>query len=81
MSTGRYWQETRRLTFALIAIWVAVTFGLAWFSRELNELTLFGFPLGFYMAAQGSLIIYLGLIWFYNRRMRRLEKRFDIRDE
>lgn len=76
-----YWRKTRRLTLSLLVVWLLITFGLAWFARELNEISIFGFPLGFYMAAQGTLIIYLLLIWYYNRRMRRLEEEFGIDDE
>lgn len=76
-----YWRKTRRLTFFMLAFWILITFGLAWFARELNEFSFFGFPMGFYMAAQGSLVIYLAMIWYYNRSMRRLEEEFGIDDE
>lgn len=76
-----YWRKTRRLTLTLLVVWLLITFGLAWFARDLNEISIFGFPLGFYMAAQGTLIIYLLLIWYYNWRMRRLEEEFGIDDE
>ena len=76
-----YWRKTRRLTFGLLVIWVFITFVLSWFAKELNAFSLFGFPLGFYMAAQGSLVIYLAIIWYYNRRMRQLEAEFGIDDE
>mgnify|MGYP001145230663 FL=1 len=76
-----YWLQTRRLTFSLLLVWVAVIFGLSWFADELNLSSLFGFPLGFYMAAQGSLFIFLGLIWFYNRKMRKVDGELGIADE
>ena len=76
-----YWRKTRRLTMILLVIWFAVTFVMNWYAPELNRFTLFGFPLGFYMGAQGSLFIYLAIIWYYNRRMRRLEAEFGIDDE
>ncbi len=76
-----YWIKTRRLTLALLAVWFFVTFVLNWFARELNEFSLFGFPLGFYLGAQGLLVIYLLIIWYYNRCMRRLDAEFGIADE
>jgi cation/acetate symporter len=79
--SGIYWLRTQRLTYALLLIWVIITFGLSWFADEMNPFTIFGFPLGFYMAAQGSMIIYLAMIWFYNRRMRKLEREMGIDDE
>ena len=81
MAHDLYWRKTRRLTFGLLIIWVFITFVLSWYAKELNAFSLFGFPLGFYMAAQGSLVIYLVIIWYYNRRMRQLEKEFGIDDE
>lgn len=75
-----YWQRTRRLTLALLALWATVTFVLNWFAPELNDYTFFGFPLGFYMAAQGQMLIFLGIIWFYNRRMDRLDEEYGIRE-
>ena len=76
-----YWNRNLRITAILLSIWFVVTFVASFFARELNEIVIFGFPLGFYMAAQGSLIIYLALIWFYNRRMRKLDTELGIDDE
>lgn len=76
-----YWRQTRQLTAGLFVIWVLVTFVMNWFADELNEIVIFGFPLGFYMGAQGILIIYLLIIWFYNRRMRALDEEYRIEDE
>ena len=76
-----YWRKTRQLTVCLLLLWMLVTFGINWFARELQVFTLFDFPLGFYMGAQGELIIYLAMIWFYNRRMRQLEAQYGIVDE
>lgn len=71
-----YWRKTRRLTFILLAIWAVVTFSCIWFARSLNEYSLFGFPLGFYMGAQGLPVFYLILILIYNLSMRRLDVRY-----
>lgn len=80
-SSQVYWKKTKALTLVLLLIWGGVTFGLSWFAGMLNQWHFLGFPLGFYMAAQGSLIIYLALIWIYNRRMRQLDAEFGIEDE
>lgn len=81
MSTDTCWRKTRRLTFVLLAIWVFFTFFLNWYADDLNAIEWMGFPFGFYMAAQGSLFIYLALIWYYNRRMRQIESEFGIDEE
>lgn len=80
-NTNAYWRKTRRLTISLLVLWLLITFVMNWFAREINEMVVFGFPLGFYMGAQGILVVYLGMIWFYNRRMRKLDAEFGIDDE
>ena len=79
--TDAYWQKTRRLTLILLISWLSVTFVLSWFSDWLNQWQFLSFPLGFYMAAQGSLLIYLVLIWIYNHRMHQLDAEYGIDDE
>ncbi|MER2540827.1 MAG: DUF4212 domain-containing protein [Azonexus sp.] len=79
--TDAYWKKTRRLTLVLLVIWVFITFVLSWFSPWLNQWQFLSFPLGFYMAAQGSLLIFLLLIWIYNRRMHQLDAEYGIDDE
>lgn len=76
-----YWQKTFRLTLLLLAVWMIVTFGVTWFARELNDFVFLGFPLGFYMEAQGALLIYLAIIWYYNRKMKQLDAAYDIEQE
>ena len=76
-----HWKKTRRLTFILLFFWIFVTFGLTWFSRSINEVVILGFPLGFYMAAQGALVIYLLIIWWYNRQMKKLDAEFGVEED
>lgn len=73
-----HWRKTRRLTFTLIVLWMFITFGLTWFARSINEVIILGFPLGFYMAAQGALVLYLMIIWWYNRKMKKLDAEFGV---
>jgi putative solute:sodium symporter small subunit len=73
-----YWHKTLVITAILLAIWFVVTFVEAWFARELNSVTILGFPLGFYMSAQGSLIVYVVLIGVYAWYMNRLDKEYEV---
>ena len=68
-----HWTRVRRLTLALLLLWFIFTFGVIFFARELSGLTLFGWPLSFYMAAQGSTLIYLLIIAFYALAMKKLD--------
>lgn len=71
-----YWRRTRRLTVILLLVWGLVTYVVSWFAPELNDITIFGFPLGFYMGAQGSLFVYLLIVWYYCHAMNRLDAEF-----
>ena len=71
-----HWQATRRLTLVLMALWLCTGFGTVYFARELSSFTLFGWPLSFYMAAQGASLVSLVVIAFYAWRMRRLDRRY-----
>ena len=69
-----HWRRTRRLTFVLLALWLATGFCTVFFARELAQVTVFGWPLSFYMAAQGASLICLAIIGIYAWRMRRLDR-------
>jgi len=75
-----YWNKNIVITLILLAIWFIATFVEGWYARELNEISFFGFPLGFYMSAQGSLIIYVVLIWVYAFYMNGLDKQYDVHE-
>jgi putative solute:sodium symporter small subunit len=75
----RHWRRSLRLTAALLGVWFVVTFGVAWFARDLR-FSLFGFPFPFWVAAQGAPIVYLLIIWFYARAMNRLDGEHDAAD-
>ena len=68
-----YWQKNLRFTLVLLAIWFLATFVMGYFASELATINFFGWPLSFYMAAQGSLVIYVVLIWVYQNRMHELD--------
>lgn len=76
----KYWQKNLGLTAWLLGIWFVVTFVFSFFARELNQFTFLGFPLGFYFGAQGSLIVYVAIVWFYARRMNKLDIEYDVHE-
>jgi len=75
-----YWQRNLRITALLFVLWFLVTFVVSYFARELNGISIFGFPFGFYMGAQGALLIYLAIIWYYARYMNALDQKYGGRD-
>ena len=69
-----YWRRTRRLTALLMAVWLVATVGVIFFARELSTVVFFGWPLSFYMAAQGAVLLYALLNGVYAWRMRHLDQ-------
>ena len=76
-----YWRKNVRLTAILLAIWFVVTYIVGWFARDLNAITVFGFPLGFYMGAQGALVVYVVIIFYYAKRMNRMDREHGVAEE
>ncbi len=76
----KYWRRTLNLTITLLVIWFVVTFVMAYFAIPLSGIVIAGFPLSFYMAAQGSLIIYVVMIWYYARKMGQLDREYDVHE-
>jgi putative solute:sodium symporter small subunit len=75
-----YWNKNLRLTGILLGIWFVVTFVMAFFARELANINFFGWPLSFYMAAQGSLIIYVVIIGIYAWKMRQYDLEHNVQE-
>jgi len=60
-----------------MAVWFVVTFVVTFFARDLS-FTFFGWPFSFWVAAQGSLIVYVVIIWFYARYMNQLDQEHGV---
>ena len=64
-SSERHWQRTSALMWKMLALWAFFSFVIHMFAIALNKIVILGFPMGFYMAAQGSLIVFVvALFWF-----------------
>lgn len=78
----RYWRENVKLLLTLLAVWFLVSFGAGvLFVETLNAIQIGGFPLGFWFAQQGSIIVFVILIFVYAARMKQIDKRFGVGDE
>ena len=77
-----YWHYNIRLTTILLVIWFVVTYLISglW-AATLNQFSFLGFPLGYYMAGQGSLAIFVIEIAVYARLMNNLDAKYGIREE
>ncbi|HEY4370440.1 MAG TPA: DUF4212 domain-containing protein [Burkholderiales bacterium] len=71
---SRHWRNTRLVTTLLLCAWFGGTFGIGFFARDLERIHFLGWPLSYYMGAQGSLLLFLLIIGAYALAMRRLDR-------
>ena len=77
-----YWKTNLKYLFILLSIWFLVSFGAGILFREsLDTIKIGGFKLGFWFAQQGSIYVFVILIFVYVRLMNRLDKKFGYDDE
>ncbi len=77
----KYWRENLTYLFILLGIWFVVSYGAGiLFAKQLNTIRLGGFKLGFWFAQQGSIYVFLLLIFAYVRLMNRLDKKYDVNE-
>jgi putative solute:sodium symporter small subunit len=72
-----YWRKNLRITAFLLSIWFFVTFVLVFFARDL-DFKFFGWPFSFWVAAQGALVVYCAIIYFYARYMNKLDIEYGV---
>lgn len=76
-----YWKANIRLILTLMAIWFVVSFGAGiLFVDALDTIKIFGYPLGFWFAEQGSIFVFLALIVYYTFAMNKLDKKFNVEE-
>jgi len=75
----RYWLANRRLIAGLLVVWAIVSYGGGiLFAERLNAIPFFGVPLGFWIAHQGAIYVFVVLIFVYAWRMDRLDHTFHL---
>ncbi len=77
-----YWKAVLTLVFQVLVVWFIVSygFGILW-ADALNGISLGGYKLGFWFAQQGSMYIFVALIFIYSWLMGNLDKKFDVHEE
>ncbi len=81
-SDRAYWRANLKLVALLLAIWFLVSFGFGIILVErLNQIQFFGFKLGFWWAQQGSIYVFIVLIFVYARAMKRLDRKYNVHDD
>jgi putative solute:sodium symporter small subunit len=75
-----YWRENQRLIVILLAIWFAVSFIPVLLIDQFNAITFLEFPFGYYMGAQGSLIVFVIEIFYYAYAMNKMDEKYGLSD-
>ena len=80
--TSTYWQSTLSLTAKLLLFWFIVSFGCGIiFKDDLDQFSIGGAPLGFWMAQQGSIICFVLLLFAYSYFMNKLDQKHGYAEE
>jgi putative solute:sodium symporter small subunit len=76
-----YWKATLSLVAKILVVWFLVSFGAGiLFADWLNNIHLGGYPLGFWFAQQGSMYIFVALIFIYAKKMDAIDRKFDVHE-
>ena len=79
---SNYWKANVTLVTVLLIIWFVVSYGLGILLVEpMNQFMIGGYPLGFWFAQQGSIYVFLVLIFVYAWRMNTLDRKFDVHED
>ncbi len=70
----RHWKRTSHLMWLMMFLWAFFSFFIHMFVKDLNTIVILGFPLGFYMAAQGSLIAFVVMLFFFAKRQDTIDR-------
>jgi putative solute:sodium symporter small subunit len=81
VTTDRYWQRTRNLMWTMFILWLIFSFVVHFFVEQLNEIQFLGFPLGFYMAAQGSLIAFVVMLFVFAKRQDTIDRQEGVAED
>jgi putative solute:sodium symporter small subunit len=77
-----YWRATLRLLSGVLVVWFVVSFGAGiLFAPWLNNFHLGGYPLGFFFAHQGSMYVFVVLIFYYAAKMDGIDREFDVHED
>jgi putative solute:sodium symporter small subunit len=76
-----YWKETSRLTWIIVTLWFISWVGPLILHYPFNTIVIFGFPLSFWFAGQGSLAIFIVLIVVYAIRMNKIDRKYGLQED
>ncbi len=77
----RYWRRTSTLMWTMFVLWVGFSFVVHAFVNQLNQFQFLGFPVGFYMAAQGSLIAFVVMLFLFAKRQDTIDRQEGVAED
>jgi putative solute:sodium symporter small subunit len=80
-TAAAHWAKTSRLMLLILGIWFVFSFVVHIFAPSLNGIRILGFPFGFYMAAQGSLIIFVVALFWFGKRQNEIDEEFGVQED
>ena len=81
VNAERHWSRTSTLMWVMMALWIFFSYVIHFFVETLNGIKILGFPLGFYMAAQGSLIAFVIMLFIYARRQEAIDREEGVAED
>ena len=77
-----YWKANLRILLGCLIVWFVVSYGFGIFlGEQLNQFHIGGYKLGFWFAQQGSIYVFVALIFFYVWRMNKLDREYDVHED
>ena len=77
----RHWEKTKGLMIITLAIWFVFSIVIFMFGESLNNGSFLGYPLAYYMCAQGSIIIFVVLIFWFANRQEKIDEEFGFTEK
>ncbi len=80
-SDQAHWGETTRLMLIHLGIWIFFGYIIHMLVHTLNKVSFLGFPFGFYMAAQGSLIVFVVMLFVFAKQQDNIDRKFGVAED
>ena len=80
-SGNLHWEKTTRLMKIIMGLWVFFAFVIHMFVSQLNAITIAGFPLGFYMASQGSLVVFVAMLFWFAKAQDDIDRECGVAED
>jgi putative solute:sodium symporter small subunit len=77
----QHWRSTKTLMIWHLIVWFIFAYVVHWFAAPLNNINFFGWPLGYYMSAQGSLIVFVVQLFLFNRQQHAIDTKYGVAED